>query len=131
MSMDISEIRTKYNNGDYTYKAAIPKKVCDDHVFDEELSVKRNRELIKEHNENVDRLKRYARSQQEELNKRLTYDVVAYIMDYYNMTEKQAKLVESFTYQEYHSCMSDYFSYIDTFADFAFQLLPVNSTYDA
>jgi hypothetical protein len=53
MAMDISEIRAKYDAGGYTYKIDIPKKVWDDHIFDEELSVRRNRELAKEHNDNV------------------------------------------------------------------------------
>ena len=125
MALDINEIRVNYNNGVYTYKADIPKKVKPDHVFDEELSVKRNRELAQEHNDNVDRLCRYKIRIQSELNERLTYDVVVYMMENYGLTERQAKIIENFVYQHYHSSMSDYFGYIDTFADFAFQLLPV------
>lgn len=123
--MDISEIREKWNNGGYTYKANIPTKVSADHVFDEELSVRRNRELAKEHNDNVDRLQKDANRIQGELYKRLTYDVVKYIMDNYDLTEAQARKVESFVYQEHHSFMCDYFSYIDTFADFASEVLNV------
>ena len=125
--MDISEIRKKYDNGDYAYKVDIPKKVKPDHVFDDELSVKRNRELVREHNESVDRLWQYKNKIQGELNERLTYDVVVYMMENYDLTECQAKIVENFVYQHYHSSMSDYFCYIDTIADLAFQLLPVNN----
>ena len=117
--MDICEIREKYDNGGYIYKVDIPNKVCDDYIFDEELSVKRNRELVKEHNENVDRLRQYAQRIQGELHKQLTYDVIKYIMDNYDLNETQASKVESFVYQEHHSFMCDYFSYIDTFAEFA------------
>jgi hypothetical protein len=127
MAMDISEIRAKYDAGGYTYKIDIPKKVWDDHIFDEELSVRRNRELAKEHNDNVDRLQKDANRIQGELHKQLTDDIVEYIMAYYDLTEKQARLVENFVYQEHHSFMCDYFSYIDTYADFAFQLLPINN----
>jgi hypothetical protein len=123
MALDIDEIRVNYNNGMYTYKADIPKKVKPDHVFDEDLSVKRNRELAQEHNDNVDRLWRDKNRIQGELNERLTYDVVVYIMAYYNLTERQAKIVENFVYQHHHSSMSDYFGYIDTYADFAFMLV--------
>jgi hypothetical protein len=94
MSMDINEIRNKYNAGEYSYKADIPKKVKPDHVFDEELSVKRNRELVQEHNDNVDRLWRNKTRIQNELNERLTYDVVVCIMTYYGLSEHQAKIVE-------------------------------------
>ncbi len=128
MALDIDEIRVNYNKGVYTYKADIPKKVKPDHVFDEELSVKRNRELAQEHNDNVDRLWRDKNRIQGELNERLTYDVVVYMMENYDLTEQQAKIVENFVYQHYHSSMSDYFGYIDTFADFAFMLVEPKTT---
>ena len=123
MTMDISEIRAKYDAGGYTYHADIPKKVWDDHIFDEELSVKRNRELAKEHNENVERLQKYADRIQGELYKQFTYDVVKYIMDTYCLSEAQARVVDSFAYDEHHAFMCDYFSYIDTYANFAHKLL--------
>lgn len=124
MALDIDEIRVNYNNGVYTYKADIPNKVKPDHVFDEELSVRRNRELAQEHNDRVDQLQRDKNKRQRELNEQLTRDVVVYMMENYDLTERQAKIVENFVYQHHHSSMSDYFGYIDTYADFAFMLLP-------
>ena len=120
----INEIKNKYNAGDYTYKVSIPAKVSADHVFDEDLSVKRNREFAAEHNEKIEQMWRDKDKRQRELDQQLTNDVVEYIMAYYGLTEQQAKHVENFTYQEKHSFMCDYFSYIDTYADFAFMLLP-------
>lgn len=128
MALDIDEIRVNYNKGVYTYKADIPQKVKPDHVFDEELSVKRNRELAQEHNDNVDRLWQDRNRIQHELDERLIYDVVVYMMENYDLTEQQAKIVENFVYQHYHSSMSDYFGYIDTFADFAFMLVEPKTT---
>ena len=93
------------------------------YIFDEDLSVKRNRELVQEHNDNVDRLWRYQTRIQGELNERLTYDVVVYMMENYSLTERRAKIVENFVYQHYHSSMNDYFGYIDTFAELAESLL--------
>lgn len=121
--MDINEIRAKYNNGEYTYKADIPNKLPIDHVFDEELSVKRNRELVKEHNEKILQMRLDKNKKQRDLDKCFTYEVVTYIMENYGLTESQAKTVENFVYREYHSFMSDYFSYIDTFAEFASDLV--------
>lgn len=121
--MHIDEIKNSYNRGEYTYKVDIPKKVKPDHIFDEELSVRRNRELAQEHNDNVDHMQRNKNRKQIELDRQLRSDVAKYIMDNYGLTEKQAYQVESFAYQEHHSSMSDYFGYIDTYADFAFMLL--------
>lgn len=123
MALDIDEIRVNYDKGAYTYKVDIPAKVKPDHVFDEELSVKRNRELVQEHNDQVDQMWRDKNRIQGELNMQLTSDVVAYIMENYGLTEHQAKLVENFVYQHHHSFMCDYFGYIDTYADFAFLLV--------
>jgi hypothetical protein len=117
--MDLTDIYTKYQRGDYTYKLEIPKKVWDDHVFDENLSVKSNRERAKAHNEEVDRRRKYRSEMQAVLDKQLTDDVVEYITDNYDLTEAQARKVEHFVYEEYHSCMYDYFSNIPTYADFA------------
>lgn len=121
--MDINEIRKKYDNGGYTYNADIPKKVRDDYIFDEELSIKRNRELIKEHNQKVDELIAEAQKQQNLLHWQLTEDVINYIAENYYLNEVQARKVERFVYQEHHSFMCDYFSYIDTFAEFAETLI--------
>ena len=121
--MDIEEIRTKYYNGDYKYIANIPVKVSLNHVFDEELSVKRNRELVEEHNAKVDAMLKDKRAKQQELTALLANDVVTYIVDTYELSIRQARAIESFTYQEKHACMSDYFSYIDIYADLANELL--------
>jgi hypothetical protein len=121
MGLHINEIRELYDNGHYTYKSeeVIPSKFMPDHVFDENLSVKRNREMVVEHNKRVDELKLAKSTKQAELNKKLTEAVVEYIKEYYELTDRQARIVEGFTYREHHSFMCDYFSYIDTFAEFA------------
>ena len=120
--MNITEIREKYNNGDYTYKADIPKKVWDNHVFDADLSINRNREMAKEHNQKVDELRIEARNKQLELDRQFTADIVGYIQEEYGFNEFQAREIEHFVYEEHHSCMYDYFIYIDTFADWAYKL---------
>jgi hypothetical protein len=86
-------------------------------VFDEELSVKRNREMAEEHNQKVEDMKKEKQNRQNELNWQLTKDVVAYIVDSYDISEEQAYIVERFVYVEKHSAMCDYFSSIDGVAE--------------
>lgn len=120
--LQINEIRAAYENGQYTYKdPTIQNKgrLPADYIFDENLSVKRNREMVIEHNNQIEYFKRVKQAKQAELDRKLTEDVVAYIVDAYNLTEAQARIVEMFVYREKHSFMCDYFSYIDTFAEFA------------
>lgn len=124
--LQIDEIRTAYENGQYTYKEIDSQdKRClpTDYIFDENLSVKRNREMVIEHNDQVKHFKQVKQAKQAELNRKLTEDVVAYIVDAYGLTEAQARTVEHFVYSEHHAFMCDYFSYIDTFADFADDLI--------
>lgn len=111
--MDIIEIRDNYYNGNYTYNMEIPARVKDNHVFDENLSVKRNREMVAEHNQKVEDMKKEKQYKQAELYRQLTDDVVDYIVDSYDISEAQARIVERFVYTEKHSFMSDYFSWID------------------
>ena len=114
--MNITEIREKYNNGCYNCQIEIPAKVKESHVFDENLSVKRNREMVAEYNQRVEDMKKKKQSKQAELYQQLTNDVVAYIVDSYDISEEQARIVERFVYKEKHSFMCDYFSWIDEIA---------------
>jgi hypothetical protein len=124
MAFDISEIRARYDTGEYNYKnEKIPKKLPADYIFDEELSVKCNRELVIEHNQRSDEIARANRAGQAALYKQLHDDIIEYLKDSYGFTDRQAHIIESFTYAEKHSFMSDYFSGIDTFAEFAEQVL--------
>ena len=127
MGLHISDIREDYDTGKYSvvynYPGEFPedamKKLPADHVFDEDLSVKRNREMVIEHNDRVEQLRARKRALQADLDRKLTEDVVKYIEENYDLTTAQARIVERWVYREKHSFMCDYFSYIDTFAEFA------------
>lgn len=130
--MSIDEIKDDYNKGHYTVSSAyypefrageFTKILPENYVFDEELSVKRNKELVAEHNQKVVDINNKKREKQRELDKKLTDDVVNYIIENYNLTDKQARIVEKRVYNDHHSCMYDYFTYIDTFAEFADDLV--------
>ena len=115
--MDISEIRAAWDAGEYYVKMEIPQKVAVDHVFDVDLSVRRNREMAEEWNANVKHLQDEKWAKQAELSRKLTEDVVQYLMGTYDFTRKQAERVQSYVYTEKHSFMGDYFSAIDDIAD--------------
>lgn len=114
--MDIFEIRDKYNSGAYRCDMEIPKMVKEGYVFDENLSVKRNREMVAEHNQNVERMRKEKNNRQNKLCEQLTKDVVDYIANNYDMNEAQARIVEGYVYKEKHSYMSDYFCCVDDVA---------------
>jgi hypothetical protein len=123
--MNIANIRSKFNNGEYTVKMDIPNKVPENYVFDEDLSVKRNKEMVLEHNRKVDEMRKQKNDQQTELSRQFTYDVIQHILNSYDVSETQARIIEAFVYNERHSSMTDYFSYIDTLCGMIEEVLKV------
>lgn len=116
--MDIEDIKEKYDNGGYKYRPyhSIPAKVGKDYVFDENLSVSKNRELVAEHNQKVDAEIKEVREKNAALMSKLTEDVVTYIANTYNMTEFQARTIEAYVYAHNHDFMIGYFDKIDEIA---------------
>ena len=70
---DITVIREDYENGLYNGPSIkmIPKRVPDDFVFDENLTIKENREKIASHNAEVEEKSKEYRRLCGEANKRL------------------------------------------------------------
>ena len=110
---DIEDIRMAYDNGEYWDDTTIPKKMKENAVIDADLSVNRNRELVAEHNAKVDEIRMKHAQANRDLAKKLTRDVVEYIMGAWNFSEAQANHIEQWCYNEYHSAMCDYFNRID------------------
>lgn len=115
--MDILKIREKWESGEYHHNIVYGIKLKSDHIFDENLSVKRNRELVEEYNANVDALRKEATSKQAELSRKLKHDVCCFITEYYNLDYEAAEKIEAFCSVEYHSNMYSYFDYIPAIAD--------------
>ena len=115
--MDINKIRNDYNKGYYSYVESIPLRVSEDHVFDENLSVKENRRMVEEYNENIRRQRLKMRDKQNELYRKLTNDINDYLMETYSFNEKQAQIVNAYTYTKYHAFMEEFFNNIDSVAE--------------
>ena len=93
------------------------------HIFDENLSVKRNREMVVEHNRTVDNMLREHKEKDRELGLQLRKDVTEYIANTYNMSNNQAGIVESYVYNEYHAFVSDYLNSVDDVANMVEKVL--------
>lgn len=115
--MDIEEIRKKYNNGDYTCNIYVTHTLGENHVFNENLSVKQNREMVREYNEKVISTHKEKIEKDNELHLKMRNEVTKYIAGTYGMSREQASIVESYVYTEKHSFMCDYFSSIDEIAE--------------
>ena len=111
--MTFDDLRTKYRNGDYASKLETLPMVPEGHIFDEALSVRRNREMVEEHNRKAQE-SRYARyDDQVALDRKFTEDSIAVLMEEYGFTMAQAIKVQNFVYTEYHSSVGDYITKLD------------------
>ncbi len=127
--MDINDIMERYRLGDYRSKMTVPKKVRPDHIFDEELSVRRNREMVEEHNERVDLLRKESYNIQAELDKKLSHDICCYITEtYHNISYEVAVKIKRFCYTHWHSEMYVFFNYIDIVSSFVDDILSEEET---
>ena len=107
------DIRKSIENKDYENQVPYPtvRKVKPDYVFDENQSVKWNREMAEAHNKTVDEA--FAKYRKGEYKANFYDDCIEYIMDS-NFTKKQAGLIYSKCYENHHSCgYGQVFSHID------------------
>ena len=126
--MDINEIRRRYNDGYYNCQMEVPKMVAESHIFDENFSVKRNREMVIEYNQAAKSLKEEKNRKQAELYQQLTNDVIEYIVDNYGMNKEQACIIERYVYEEHHAFMCEYFVYIDEVAGVVENILKTSNS---
>lgn len=123
MIKSIEEIKQAWNDGEYRCDIEVPAKVKEGYVFDEELSVRRNRELAIEHNQKVDDLKKQKSEQQVKLHKKLHNDIVDCICLNYNISRSKSEKIKSFVNEHWHANMYDFFYYLDTVSEFVEELL--------
>lgn len=95
--MTIDDIIHDYNNGVYTpEKVVIPNKYPADYVFDENMSVKWNRECVLSENSKIDDMRKKAADEENRLCKLLRRQVIDYIAlslaEYDKMTSLRAIL---------------------------------------
>lgn len=120
--MSIETIKDNYKNGEYNPKIPYPKikKYPTDHVFDENKSVKWNREQVEIENAKQQELLKMYGEEKRRLNNKLHDDVINTLTEDYGLTKDVAKIVESYVSLEHQD---DYFYYLDEMANFANDIL--------
>ena len=98
-------------------------KLPDNHIFDENQTVKWNREKVQEHNTRIAREKEAYTEDNNRLFAKLREDLVQALQDEYGLTKEQAELVDSYAYQEKHSYVGDYINGLYELGDLAKKLV--------
>ena len=115
----IDAIKRMYENDGYEAIRPSMKKVPENHVFDEDKSVKWNREAVINWNNEVKQEMQNYRKRQNECHEELMEDIAQYLCNNYcKINHAQGLFLARWCYEEYHSCMSDFFINIYHIADF-------------
>lgn len=124
--MIVQDMREKYNAGGYNPPERVVEKLLpENHVFDEEQSVKWNREQVKDYNAGVIQRKEDYHAEAARLQRQIHLDAQQVLVEEYNLTPAQASHVENFVYREHHSYMGDYFNNLSEYGEFAEELLKI------
>lgn len=116
-----AEFLKKIENGEYDVNRSqivTLHKVSKGHIFDEDLSVKRNKELVEENNEAyINQCKEY-NTKRHELNSQLYVDAVSVLVHEYGVSTEKASVIYDYAYRESHSAgMQEVFQTADELFD--------------
>ena len=120
-NLTLDEIEDNYNKGEYKTKLDYIKTLKfykSDHIFDENQSVKWNRDQIINKNRETLELKEKYTDDKIRLERQLTNDVVSALMDSWGFNRQQAKKIEQRVYNEEHDYMGNYFLSLYDISDF-------------
>lgn len=110
----IENVWEDYRNDKYTYTSVVaPPKLPENYVFDENRTVKENRQMVEENNELRKRIIHENIVGQNNLIKKLREEIVEILMNEYKFNKKQAEFIESRCYERNHAFFNDYFSNIE------------------
>lgn len=102
--MTFDKILKDLRNGRYEVERPQISKLREDHVFNEDLSVKKNREMVKEHNEKAAKLWREYIANNGIARERLENDIIDAIVTFSEKINiEQAKIIYYYSYREHHS----------------------------
>lgn len=116
----INEIASDYSNGIYSNQKPFPKqtKYKDGHIFDENQTVKWNKEEVQRRNDEIIRLRDEYDNESNSLSDKLRDDVIYNLIYDYDLTQAQAEMTYDNAYSDKHSSMNDVFYYAANLAEY-------------
>lgn len=121
--MSLDKVVARMLEGYYEAKKPVTTYLKDDYIFDEDLSIKENRRLVKEHNENEDKKRSEYVNEQYRKSAEKTQDLISGIKQYSNssLSDEKAKLVLKFIEENFNTddlVPDDYVHIIYNIVDF-------------
>lgn len=106
--MNFEKLLSNLNDGVYTNNLEYPsrskfKKLRTDYVFDENLSVKKNREMVLKHNEEIESLYAKYETETNRINDIFYSDLIKALKNNYSFNDKICEKIFAKAYQDAHS----------------------------
>ena len=131
MTKNMYEIKANNNKGDYEFKAFFPREeltfVNENHVFDENKTIKENREMAAKHNELVREKRMSVEKAKKGLKVKFRNDIVEALINEYKMTKAQAIFLEKHVNEEDHDGLLNYIYAIEELADFVTEFVNLHN----
>lgn len=107
----LHEIKCAYRDNQYSinWSDYATTKVPEGHIFDEEQSVRWNREQVKLHNAHVAEEYKRRDHDQRAMDTKLRDDCIDVIMQEFHLTNSQACKVYDYCYEKYYDDMDNFF----------------------
>lgn len=121
----LEDIKNDYANGEYKNKLEYPtkSKYKEGHIFDENQTVKWNRNMVVRQNELIENDKKVYYTETNRLNKKLHEDAVKAIMNESKFNKAQAEKIWEYAYAEKHSYMNDVFNFVEELINLIEQII--------
>lgn len=128
--VDFETIEDRINKGFYIYKDTEPtlNRVSENHIFDEDLSVKKNREMVIAHNEKVKEQAKRRMKENNDLRKQFYDDCIGCLIGTYGWDFHQdiAEKIVNFVQQKDYDSDRDFLYALDKVADFVADIRDTN-----
>lgn len=125
MLITVDDVITKYERGEYNVDRSDYKltKLASDYVFDEDLTIKVNRQLIEKYNLEVEQdLKRF-REDTLSLDEKLIQELGLALSSKYELSDNVGIHIARMAYDKYHGNMSVFFEEAEYLSDVVVKVL--------
>lgn len=129
--INLSVIKERISQNYYENKLEYPSfkthsKLKEDYVFNENLSVKKNKEMVIEHNNKIDQLKKKYKDETIKLEELFYNELILALKNEYNFNEKICQKIYSKSYKDNHSYGKlEVLNDIEELSDFVYEILNI------
>lgn len=137
-NISVEIVERRYDCGAYKEEYFRPEIWRENHIIDENLTIKENRRLIEEHNNEQRKLAEEIKKKNTQINiafredliQAVKYDTEFYLYGNATINEEIAEKIFNKIYSNYHSCMTDFFIYLKEECEYIAKIINADRKYN-